>query len=716
MGKINVLDFQVANLIAAGEVVDRPAAVVKELLENAIDSGADTVTVEIKRGGVSFIRVSDNGCGIAREDVPIALKRHATSKIKEASDLDSIMTLGFRGEALAAIAAVSELRIMTKRREDPTGTLLESAGGRVSSITDAGCPDGTSVIVENLFFNTPARLKFLKKDGTEAANVAAYVEKIALSHPEITIRFLIDGELKYATAGDGNRKSAIYAVLGRDFSKKSLEIRGGFDGITVTGYIGTPENIRGNRNLQIFFINNRFIRSKTVSAALEQAFSTYIPGDKFPCAVLYLQMNPATVDVNVHPAKLEVKFSNERVVFESVYYSVRGALEQQLTRPELKLLADSEKKQAQRELLNPFVPVKEGRGGDKPSKEETRARTLDEGIAADVPAVKKEEVPKSEPPRPTEPELAVPDVKNYTSAGEPKKTVETSVLDDLVISVPDGFGAAYDEVKPTLSPFAAAQKEKERSDEQIRKERTGAAIAETVPAPAVTQQTKEEPVITAEEPRAESQPVKEESPVVTVTEAPQNKVPAYRMVGELFQCYVVLEMDDTMYLVDKHAAHERIIFEQLKRGMRSGEQSSQVLLIPLNLPMTAPERQTAHEFRDEIMAAGFDYTLNEEGAVLLQIPSFLSIRAASDAFCETVTRLSDSSGTASLTRDERCEQALFQASCKAAIKAGREYDAAHLKWICDRVLSDPEIRYCPHGRPVCFTMTKSAIEGRFGRT
>ncbi len=709
MGKINVLDFQVANLIAAGEVVDRPAAVVKELLENAIDSGADTVTVEIKRGGVSFIRVSDNGCGIAREDVPVALKRHATSKIKEASDLDSIMTLGFRGEALAAIAAVSELRIMTKRREDMTGTLLESAGGRVSNITDAGCPDGTSVIVENLFFNTPARLKFLKKDGTEAANVAAYVEKIALSHPEITIRFIIDGELKYSTAGDGNRKSAIYAVLGRDFSKKSLEIRGGFDGVSVTGYIGTPENVRGNRNLQIFFINNRFIRSKTVSAALEQAFTTYIPSDKFPCAVLYLQMNPATVDVNVHPAKLEVKFSNERVVFESVYYSVRGALENQLSRPELKLFAESEKRQAQRELLNPFVPAKEGRGGDKPDKEEIRTRTLEEGVQAEPPTSEKPVLQPTvpEPVRQTPPSELTPSAAQSFIGQKETPTVESSPLDDLVVTVPEGFGAEFDEKKPSLSPFAAAEQAKHRADAKAAEK-----PKQTEPIPDVVSEIRDSAELTPQKPMAE--PPKSEPALQK--EAAVRPVPAYRMVGELFQCYVVLEMDDTMYLVDKHAAHERILFEQLKRGMQAGEHSMQVLLIPLPLPLTAEERQTAEEYREEIMAAGFDYTLNDEGAVLLQIPSFLSMQAASDAFCETVTRLSDNSGTAALTRSERYEQALFQASCKAAIKAGREYDAAHLKWICDRVLSDPEIRYCPHGRPVCFTMTKSAIEGHFGRT
>lgn len=698
MGIINVLDFRVANLIAAGEVVDRPAAVVKELLENAIDSHADTVTVEIKRGGVSFIRVSDNGCGMAREDVPIALKRHATSKIRDAEDLDSIATLGFRGEALAAIAAVSELRIMTKRREDATGTILESSGGRVTSVADAGCPDGTSVIVENLFFNTPARLKFLKKDGTEAANVAAYVEKIALSHPEITIRFIIDGELKYSTAGDGNRRSAIYAVLGREFSKKCFEIRGGFDGISVTGYIGSPENVRGNRNLQIFFINNRFIRSKTVSAALEQAFTTYIPGDKFPCAVLYLQMNPAAVDVNVHPAKLEVKFSNERVVFESVYYAVRGALETNLARPELKILAENEKKQAQREILNPFVPGKEGRGGEKQTPQKQLQQTLEQAAetmpqtpapAAQPPSAP--EMPRSQPVLSDAAEKAAPlRVEAYLKQKE-KPTTEPSHLDDLVISVPEGF---------VMPARREAKKPAHTDTAEVTQMPKAAEPSEAEAAAVLPEKTGSEPHMTDAVPTASA----------------EREVPKYRMVGELFQCYVVLEAGETMYLVDKHAAHERILFERLKRGIRDAENTMQVLLVPLTVSLTPQEQQVARDYAEEIRAAGFEYTLSDTDAQITQIPSYLSAQEAADTFCETVTRLGEDSGTAALTREQRYEQALFQASCKAAIKAGREYDAAHLKWICDRVLSDPAIRYCPHGRPVCFTMTKSMIERRFGRT
>ena len=397
-------------------------------------------------------------------------------------------------------------------------------------------------------------------------------------------------------------------------------------------------------------------------------------------------------------------------MFESVYYSVRGALENGLSRPELKLFAESEKKQAQRELLNPFVPTKEGRGGEKPSKEETRTRTLEDGIQT-VPAKTEEDKPTAQtsvsriPPS----DITPKEVRTFTEQKE-KQTVESSPLDDLVITVPAGFGEEYEKRKPTLSPYAEAEQAKRQADAKAMQNRV------SVPPPPIVTEAK--PVTETVQAKTEEKPetappIKEPIKEDGRTEHP---VPAYRMVGELFQCYVVLEMGDTMYLVDKHAAHERILFEQLKRGMQAGEQSMQVLLIPMTLPLTSPERQTAEEYRDEIMAAGFDYTLNEEGAVLLQIPSFLSMQAASDAFCETVTRLSDDSGTASLTRTERYEQALFQASCKAAIKAGRDYDAAHLRWICDRVLSDPEIRYCPHGRPVCFTMTKSAIEGRFGRT
>ena len=759
MGKINVLDFHVANLIAAGEVVDRPASVVKELLENAIDAGADNITVEIKRGGVSFIRVTDNGCGIARDDVPIALKRHATSKIREAKDLDSIATLGFRGEALAAIASVSQLRIMTKRPEDKTGTLLEAHGGRVLSVTDAGCPDGTTMIVENLFYNTPARLKFLKKDGTEAGSVSAYVEKIALSHPDIALRFLSDGELKYVTAGDGNRASVVYAVLGREFARKTSELHGGFDGVQVDGYIGTPENVRGNRNLQIFFINNRYIRSKTVSAALEQAFATFIPGDKFPCAVIYLTMHPGLVDVNVHPAKLEVKFSNERLIFESVYYAVRGVLENSLARPELALLQKNEKLQEQRETVNALAPGKEGRGGEPEVRVKDMRQTLAEGLG-NTPVEKKpaDEQPKPEEPRAdTKPQKEESDTAFDKTAPAVQNIPETDsfvLTEDIPLpdAPPPVSGQPYDDAEPrysfTIPPLPTAEKQPEQQREPVLPETSvfpkEAELPEEAELPKESKLLKgselpkeavqsEKPEQPKEQPSAETltaekapSPAKKSTACAPQTAhtgtavpepAPEKpEIPEYRMVGEVFQCYVIVEMGNTMYVIDKHAAHERILFEEFKKTARENVSVSQMLLMPLTVTLSSEEVTAAAEFEEEIFASGYAFQCSGREAELYQIPAFLDSGAAKDAFCEAVSRLADQTGTAELAREQRFERALFQASCKAAIKAGRSYDDAHLRWICDRVLSDPAIRYCPHGRPVCYEITKSMIENRFGRT
>ena len=337
MGKINVLDFEIANLIAAGEVVERPSSVMKELIENSIDSGATSIVAEIKRGGVALIRVSDNGCGMSEDDLPVALKRHATSKIKSREDLDGISTLGFRGEALAAISSVSKVTIITKTAEAEVGSMLTSEGGRILDISEVGSADGTTVVVEELFYNVPARRKFLKKDSTEAMNVSALVEKVALSKPEISIQLLIDGEERFKTPGDGNLLNAIYAVYGKEFSSKLIEADGTANGIRVHGYIGRSDNARKNRNLQNVFINNRYVKSLTAMAAIEKAYTSYIAPEAFPVCVLFIDMNPTMVDVNVHPAKLEVKFANEQPVFEAIYYTVKRAIEDYTYRPEMSL-------------------------------------------------------------------------------------------------------------------------------------------------------------------------------------------------------------------------------------------------------------------------------------------------------------------------------------------------------------------------------------------
>ena len=337
MAKINVLSFAVANLIAAGEVVDRPASAVKEMLENSIDAGATRITVEIQNGGVSFIRVCDNGCGMEPDDLPIAVRRHATSKIKVAEDLESVETLGFRGEALAAIASVSDMRIISKTADAEYGAMLEVKAGNIVALTERACATGTTIIVENLFANVPARRKFLKRDVTEASAVSVWVEKIALSQPGIAIKLIVDGTVKFETAGDGELKNAIYSIYGRDFASRLIYVCTEIDGVEVKGYIGRSDNFKSNRNFQNFFINKRFIKSKTAMAALEQAYSSYIPSEKFPCCVLDIGVSPRAVDVNVHPAKLEVKFSNEKPIFDAIYYTVKTALEDDITRPSFEI-------------------------------------------------------------------------------------------------------------------------------------------------------------------------------------------------------------------------------------------------------------------------------------------------------------------------------------------------------------------------------------------
>ena len=403
MGKIHVLPFEIANLIAAGEVVDRPASVIKELAENAIDAGATNVTIEIKRGGVTFMRVTDNGCGMSAEDMPTALRRHATSKISAVSDLDAILTLGFRGEALAAISSVAKVRILSKTAADPMGAALECHGGELLSLTEAGCPPGTTILVEDLFYNVPARRKFLKKDATEAAACSAVAEKIALSHPEIAIRYISDGEVKFNTSGDGNLKSVIYALFGREFAMRALvtDRENETGSIRVHGFVSEPDLYRPNRNMEIFFINGRYVKSRTAQAAVEQAYASKIPHDKFPFCVLHLTLAPGAVDVNVHPAKLEVKFTNEKVVFDAVYYAVCNALEASAIRPELTLshpvgepiptetqatgnLAVSERVkssfwmegQKARDYLNAFVPK------DRPAPKGEQLRLTDSTVSS----------------------------------------------------------------------------------------------------------------------------------------------------------------------------------------------------------------------------------------------------------------------------------------------------------------------------------------------
>ena len=664
MGRINVLSFAVANLIAAGEVVDRPSSVIKELLENAIDSGATMITVEIQNGGVTYMRVSDNGCGIEPDDLPVAIRRHATSKIRNAEDLEGILTLGFRGEALAAIASVSDMRIISKTRDASVGAMLQASAGNILGVTERAAADGTTVIVENLFANVPARRKFLKKDVTEAMAVSAVVEKIALSKPDISFKLIIDGNVKIETIGDGNVKNTIYSIFGRDFASKLIHTELEVDGISVEGFIGRSDNVRANRNYQNFFINGRYVKSRTACAALEQAYTSYIPPEKFPCCVLFLSINPSAVDVNVHPAKLEVKFSNEKPVFEAIYYAVRNALEQSVARPDIKISPSVSTLRNENFFkgISATVPIEEGR------KESLKARQ----IATELYVA------------PERPKIVV---------SEPKKIAEPTVEKrDNTEKKPDTYEITAEQyIKEYLKGSFAEEIKAEEELEQ----KESAAIAEKLPADKV------EPIVN-----------------VIPEKTQQKTAPSleYRIIGEAFNAYVAVERGDVLLLIDKHAAHERIIFEQLKEGLRSASVASQMLMLPLEIMMTSDEIQALLEYKSEIEAVGFEFTAGRYTVSMTAIPEGISTDAVTDMLVVMAERIKSGTGTAGLTRDILFEKALYQASCKAAIKAGREYSEEHIKWIVGKLMELPDITVCPHGRPVAMELSKKNLDRQFERT
>ena len=691
MGKINVLSFAVANLIAAGEVVDRPASAVKELLENAIDAGATRITVEIQNGGVTFLRVSDNGCGIDVDDLPVAVRRHATSKIRTAEDLEGIETLGFRGEALAAIASVSDMRIISKTADAEYGAMLEVKAGNILSLTERACATGTTIIVENLFANVPARRKFLKRDVTEASAVSVWVEKIALSEPTIAIRMIVDGSVKFETEGNGDLKSAIYAIYGRDFASRLIPVCSEIDGVEVKGFIGRSDNFKANRNFQNFFINGRYIKSKTASAALEQAYSSYIPSEKFPCCVLNIGINPKAVDVNVHPAKLEVKFSNEKPVFDAVYYTVRAALEQDVTRPAIEF--PTEKRAGNPKVVNAFVPVE-----DKKKTYQNLRLNLSGTVTDET------RKPVTEPPAPKVPQWtpAPPPVESA-----PAKPQQTPTEPPKAVAPP-----LVPEVRKTEeSPLT-----QEQIDEIDRMCRELVERTESQPAGTVS-------CVPSSIPEADTTtpyPMDEEeadfmAPVVTTEPVAEREVPEYRILGEAFHSYVFVESGDRVIVFDKHAAHERLLFEELRRTMRRVEPSSQLLMLPLEVMLTSNEIQAIEEYREEIEAVGFAFNLKSHCAEISAIPCGISTDAVCDMFITFADRILNETGSVAVSRELIFEKALYQASCKAAIKAGREYPPDHVKWLVGELMRLPDITFCPHGRPIAVEMTKDQLDHQFER-
>ena len=651
MAAIQVLPKHIAELIAAGEVVERPASVVKELLENAIDAGASAITAEIRNGGVSYIRVTDNGCGIAREDVPKAFLSHATSKLHTAQDLDAILTLGFRGEALASVAAVAHVELLTRQSGEETGTAYAISGGVQERCDTAGCPLGTTIVVRDLFYNTPARMKFLKKDVSEANAVADVVERIALSHPEISIRFIREGKQTLITPGDSNLLSVIYSVFGRVFAEGLLPVSYTLDGVEVTGYVSRPTSARPTRSMQYFFLNNRSIRSRAIASSMENAFKNAIMIGKFPACVLHISVPAQLVDVNVHPAKTEVRFSDERRVGACVYYAVRSAIETDETRPKADLSKVAQK------ATPAAVQLQMVEDDDLP-------KTKKQDFWKNMPAADYRQ--GAQPPKQKPKQPASPPLQQRPAAEPPRKTVSSAVMS--APSTGNPFQPAVDE-PDVISAFRQRQQAKPAEPAQ-----------DVQPAPAVK---------------------------VTAHEAPR----PLRLIGEAFKTYILCEYDGKLYIIDKHAAHERIIFNRLKETKK--EDARQVLLTPVQIALSKEEYNGILSNLSVFEDCGFlieDFGNN--CVVARECPMLLDTDDVQDVVLEIAENLLSHKTD---IQAEKINRIYETAACKAAIKAGNKNSTAELKALAERVLYHDDVRYCPHGRPVLIEMSRYDLEKQFGR-
>lgn len=692
MGRINVLGFDIANLIAAGEVVDRPASVVKELLENAVDSGARHITVEIRNGGITHIRVSDDGCGMEADDIPLCVLRHATSKIKTSDDLNGILTLGFRGEALAAIASVTKLEIYSKRPGDNIGTYMLCEGGEIVELCEAGCSEGTTVIASELFFNVPARRKFLKRDATEGAKISEIVEKIALSTPNVSIKYIYDSQVRFMTPGDGNLKNAAYAVYGRKIASRLVEVDRTENGIRVYGYVTDADMNFAKRSQELFFVNGRYVRSPLLFASLERAYVSKIPSDRFPMSILNIAVPPEAVDVNVHPTKLEVKFSNERIVSEAVHFAVLTALEKSVSRPEM--------------VFGAPLGGSSSTAGEMPKKRDdffVSGKDAIKVLNAFVP-VEKDKTQKNV-------QASIDDLGKATVVKKDNNVRSTGVA--------SGIMAGYNIPKvPTQMPTF-----EQASSSSLPQVDDGAVKSDDIYSVSV-KMTEEKEIVKAIKTASGTTPeIKKDTAAPISSESRERgRIPKYSIIGEAFNCYVIVELEDRLLMIDKHAAHERILFDSLCERMKKKEKESQSLIAPLEMTLTDDELLCATEYLDSIKSVGFDITLDgkEKTLSIHAIPTLIDASVACEMISAIISRICEGIGTVESTEAEFFEKALYQASCKAAIKGGKYYGIEHIKWICDRLLKDPGedgkvIKTCPHGRPVAFEIKKSSIERQFSR-
>lgn len=685
MGRINVLDKHTAELIAAGEVVERPASVIKELVENSIDAGSKSITVEIMRGGVSYIRVTDNGHGIMKEDIRNAFVRHATSKVATEDDLMSISTLGFRGEALASVSAVAKVELMTLSDNEEIGTRFVIHGGEEIEFDSAGCPQGTTIIVRDIFYNVPARMKFLKKDVSEGNAVTAIIDKIALSHPEIAFTYIRDGKQALKTTGDGKLLSAIYAVFGRDFAKTLVPVDYSLNGITVTGYVSQPYNSRSNRNMQNFFINNRYVRCRTAMVALEEACKGSVMVGKFPACVLHISLSFEGVDVNVHPAKTEIRFINERPVFDAVYHGVKSALnsnhrEKEVTLPNRQTAEKTVYNVSGQKTPFSFDSLKLIRQKQDYSQSRNQQSVESKSTFAE-PIIS---VPRKAAPF---------QLQRLSDSSDDRKAVEAYLN---MLEASDGKsknGIVKDNSEESNEIFVP---QPSLSDKGIDKPKDE-SLTDSIDT-AVTNGEDLQP--------ATQEEIDKNNPITEIAK------PSVRYIGEVFNTYILAQRGDKeMLIIDKHAAHERIIYEKLKQ--EKGAAYSQALLEPVTVLLSAGEYDAVTNNTEAFSRLGFEIDDFGSSTVLVRAyPQYLKIEDIKPTVEEMAGYLLDNK---KLIESEKMDWVYHSVACRAAIKGGNISNEAELTEILRIVESDEKIRYCPHGRPVSTVIKKSEFEKMFGR-
>ena len=682
MAKIEVLSPHVADLIAAGEVVERPGSVVKELLENSIDAGAFIVTVEIKNSGMSYIRVTDNGCGMAPDDAESAFLRHATSKLRDERGLEAIGTLGFRGEALAAIAAVSRIHMVTREEGRDSGTELALEGGSVLYKRPAGCPTGTTITVSDLFFNTPARLKFMKSDKAEGANVSAVVQRVAMSHPEVSIRYIKDGKQEYHTPGDGRVDSCVYSILGRDFASSLLEVTGVDSSIPVTGYITAPVNSRGNRNYQFFYVNGRYVKSKTLQAALEQAYKNSLFTGRFPGCVLYIDLGLGSVDVNVHPAKTEVKFLNEKQVFDAVYYSVLAALGAESKKAEIELSSGTRAAVSNGFGIAPAQEKPEKGGRDDLSQPSggSASRKPDGDFFKTMQADSYRALFGGISHRSGTMPLRNSSLPQYDTTYGVKAGKSDCYAPSGGAQNADGGGISAG------TPLEGGGKTYESNYPSAGAEDSGAAASADGVMPDTGFGSVQGDLLAGRDGGD------------------------WRIIGEALSTYIIVERGDSIFLIDKHAAHERMLFDKLKR--ETGAIMSQQLLTPMVLSMDRESAAALSENAEYLENFGFEIGEFGDGRILLRaLPADIAEDEIPSLLAELAEKLASGHRA---NPDELRDELLHSVACRAAIKAGKYSPEGELEPIVREVMSG-RVRYCPHGRPVSMEITRATLDKNFKR-